>query len=179
MTRAPPQPSEATSAASMIRARDQKAAISASQAARSTPGPARNRSMRKPKRSKPEESSDVRITGVTPRSSAAAASRRAARAGSASGASTRMPIHEAPVSPRSHRQGEGGGVAAIRPASPPPVRAGPGAPASRSTGSPGAIRDRTASQCRSEEHTSELQSRENLVCRLLLEKKKKLNYQNQ
>src|SRR5690606_41761382 len=33
---------------------------------------------------------------------------------------------------------------------------------------PGAIRLR-----RSEEHTSELQSRENLVCRLLLEKKKK------
>src|SRR5690606_41470439 len=29
---------------------------------------------------------------------------------------------------------------------------------------------------RSEEHTSELQSRENLVCRLLLEKKKKINY---
>src|SRR5690606_41165737 len=28
---------------------------------------------------------------------------------------------------------------------------------------------------RSEEHTSELQSRENLVCRLLLEKKKSLN----
>src|SRR5436309_7696948 len=28
------------------------------------------------------------------------------------------------------------------------------------------------SRCRSEEHTSELQSRENLVCRLLLEKKK-------
>src|SRR5690606_41934320 len=28
---------------------------------------------------------------------------------------------------------------------------------------------------RSEEHTSELQSRENLVCRLLLEKKKQLN----
>src|SRR4249919_4146485 len=30
--------------------------------------------------------------------------------------------------------------------------------------------------CRSEEHTSELQSRENLVCRLLLEKKKKNKY---
>src|SRR5690606_42153758 len=30
--------------------------------------------------------------------------------------------------------------------------------------------------CRSEEHTSELQSRENLVCRLLLEKKKKKKY---
>src|SRR5690606_42047877 len=29
-------------------------------------------------------------------------------------------------------------------------------------------------QTRSEEHTSELQSRENLVCRLLLEKKKKI-----
>src|SRR5690606_39685895 len=33
--------------------------------------------------------------------------------------------------------------------------------------------DRPCSECRSEEHTSELQSRENLVCRLLLEKKKK------
>src|SRR5690606_39767597 len=33
----------------------------------------------------------------------------------------------------------------------------------------------TASHFRSEEHTSELQSRENLVCRLLLEKKKKIN----
>src|SRR5690606_40094790 len=31
---------------------------------------------------------------------------------------------------------------------------------------------------RSEEHTSELQSRENLVCRLLLEKKKKKNENN-
>src|SRR5690606_40208865 len=30
----------------------------------------------------------------------------------------------------------------------------------------------SACACRSEEHTSELQSRENLVCRLLLEKKK-------
>src|SRR5690606_41779083 len=30
----------------------------------------------------------------------------------------------------------------------------------------------TTGRCRSEEHTSELQSRENLVCRLLLEKKK-------
>src|SRR5436309_12115034 len=32
---------------------------------------------------------------------------------------------------------------------------------------------RKTKQTRSEEHTSELQSRENLVCRLLLEKKKK------
>src|SRR5690606_40751465 len=34
-------------------------------------------------------------------------------------------------------------------------------------------RDRGGAALRSEEHTSELQSRENLVCRLLLEKKKK------
>src|SRR5690606_41818834 len=33
-------------------------------------------------------------------------------------------------------------------------------------------------ELRSEEHTSELQSRENLVCRLLLEKKKKKNIPN-
>src|SRR3712207_8691118 len=32
--------------------------------------------------------------------------------------------------------------------------------------------------CRSEEHTSELQSRQYLVCRLLLEKKKQLEAQN-
>src|SRR2546429_5239943 len=37
------------------------------------------------------------------------------------------------------------------------------------------IRDRDAAQ-RSEEHTSELQSRLHLVCRLLLEKKKKYLY---
>src|SRR5690606_40069540 len=36
-----------------------------------------------------------------------------------------------------------------------------------------AVADHRAAQVRSEEHTSELQSRENLVCRLLLEKKKK------
>src|SRR5690606_40623350 len=43
----------------------------------------------------------------------------------------------------------------------------PPAPRRTATGSPHA-----ASSWRSEEHTSELQSRENLVCRLLLEKKK-------
>src|SRR2546422_7345179 len=36
-----------------------------------------------------------------------------------------------------------------------------------------AIQDRRAEEWRSEEHTSELQSRLHLVCRLLLEKKKK------
>src|SRR2546430_9215034 len=58
---------------------------------------------------------------------------------------------------------------------------------SKGTGpSPGSRRcrpvcvERPASQCgtgtRSEEHTSELQSQSNLVCRLLLEKKKKYMY---
>src|SRR2546430_9888105 len=36
--------------------------------------------------------------------------------------------------------------------------------------------DRAALPARSEEHTSELQSQSNLVCRLLLEKKKKTPY---
>src|SRR5690606_41330297 len=41
-------------------------------------------------------------------------------------------------------------------------------------GPPGECRQRPRTPARrSEEHTSELQSRENLVCRLLLEKKKK------
>src|SRR5690606_41880104 len=39
---------------------------------------------------------------------------------------------------------------------------------------PGLASDRLQLGTRSEEHTSELQSRENLVCRLLLEKKKKI-----
>src|SRR5690606_39380242 len=43
------------------------------------------------------------------------------------------------------------------------VRSGPGRPGLR----------RAPENVRSEEHTSELQSRENLVCRLLLEKKKR------
>src|SRR5690606_41773719 len=41
------------------------------------------------------------------------------------------------------------------------------------TGTPQEALDTFADAVRSEEHTSELQSRENLVCRLLLEKKKK------
>src|SRR5690606_40125822 len=42
-----------------------------------------------------------------------------------------------------------------------------------------AMAEAAAAEQRSEEHTSELQSRENLVCRLLLEKKnKRPNYQS-
>src|SRR5690606_39496427 len=40
------------------------------------------------------------------------------------------------------------------------------------TSSKGRSRSSVSTTARSEEHTSELQSRENLVCRLLLEKKK-------
>src|SRR5690606_40064043 len=50
--------------------------------------------------------------------------------------------------------------------SPPPARTPP------PPRGPSATARRPATRCRSEEHTSELQSRENLVCRLLLEKKK-------
>src|SRR3712207_7689048 len=58
------------------------------------------------------------------------------------------------------------------PASPPRARS-PRHRGSRSS------RTRTSdrpSRCRSEEHTSELQSRQYLVCRLLLEKKKSLQF---
>src|SRR5436190_2762888 len=45
--------------------------------------------------------------------------------------------------------------------------------ASMPTSKPGRPRDRLSNMYRSEEHTSELQSHSDLVCRLLLEKKKK------
>src|SRR3712207_8945048 len=66
---------------------------------------------------------------------------------------------------RGARDGRGGRAAAAGPR-PPARRAG--APAPRAHGVPPAAR--------SEEHTSELQSRQYLVCRLLLEKKKKTRY---
>src|SRR5690606_41224154 len=44
--------------------------------------------------------------------------------------------------------------------------------AGRGSGSRSVVASRSQLALRSEEHTSELQSRENLVCRLLLEKKK-------
>src|SRR5882762_10688018 len=43
----------------------------------------------------------------------------------------------------------------------------------QTNGNQQALKDRLELLCRSEEHTSELQSHLNLVCRLLLEKKKK------
>src|SRR5438477_4971184 len=58
-----------------------------------------------------------------------------------------------------------------RPALPPPPAAGARSNNPRSTGPSGAAPHTDSG--RSEEHTSELQSHVNLVCRLLLEKKKK------
>src|SRR5690606_41570337 len=52
----------------------------------------------------------------------------------------------------------------------------PSIPVQAWTSSHGASRTLAPEALRSEEHTSELQSRENIVCRLLLEKKK--NYSN-
>src|SRR5207302_11330145 len=54
-----------------------------------------------------------------------------------------------------------------------PVRYTPPAPPRSSLGTQV---ENVAVTVRSEEHTSELQSREKLVCRLLLEKKKKITY---
>src|SRR2546430_5623383 len=48
-----------------------------------------------------------------------------------------------------------------------------GAASGRSGSSPGFTSQNTLTMYRSEEHTSELQSQSNLVCRLLLEKKKR------
>src|SRR5690606_39775499 len=74
-------------------------------------------------------------------------------------------------------------ISAPRPRSPPPTRwrgmtptTGTPRPSSSSAESATSANGRstppaTPSRPRSEEHTSELQSRENLVCRLLLEKK--------
>src|SRR2546430_12328096 len=56
-----------------------------------------------------------------------------------------------------------------------PISTGSGSPASSTSASrfPSSICRKWRCSLRSEEHTSELQSQSNLVCRLLLEKKKK------
>src|SRR2546421_1241391 len=50
----------------------------------------------------------------------------------------------------------------------------PSPPSDARSGSPPSTRETMRTRPRSEEHTSELQSRSDLVCRLLLEKKKKI-----
>src|SRR3712207_7807007 len=75
-----------------------------------------------------------------------------------------LPLHDAlPISGRSTR-----GRRARVPARPTRSR-----PAARAARSPARASGRRSPAGRSEEHTSELQSRQYLVCRLLLEKKKK------
>src|SRR2546430_10373030 len=60
-----------------------------------------------------------------------------------------------------------------RPRASPPRRTGPTPCAGPRDASPARSRAAAAARYRSEEHTSELQSQSNLVCRLLLEKKKR------
>src|SRR3712207_8925509 len=60
----------------------------------------------------------------------------------------------------------------------PPRRAPSPAPLRDSTNWSNIILFTSLFRCRSEEHTSELQSRQYLVCRLLLEKKKQNNKNN-
>src|SRR5690606_42079066 len=85
-------------------------------------------------------------------------------------------LFRSPRAARRLRRGGGGGQGRRRAAAPVRLpRPGPGAadrhrPAPAAVGAPDPRRRRAQ---RSEEHTSELQSRENLVCRLLLEKQNK------
>src|SRR3712207_7493075 len=76
-----------------------------------------------------------------------------------------LPIFGAPGLDAQHLAEEGVRVLGVSSGSPPP----PPSPVERYSRLPGT---------RSEEHTSELQSRQYLVCRLLLEKKKKQLPQN-
>src|SRR2546427_4497867 len=72
-------------------------------------------------------------------------------------------------------------VVAFAPVMLPPPLATANVTATLGTGRLAASRTTTAGamlRARSEEHTSELQSQSNLVCRLLLEKKKKKHKQN-
>src|SRR5690606_42147463 len=74
---------------------------------------------------------------------------------------SRRPRRRAPPAPHEPRPGPSGRESSA------PTAGTAGTPPAPATRSPGPHRPP-----RSEEHTSELQSRENLVCRLLLEKKK-------
>src|SRR5438552_12724180 len=79
-----------------------------------------------------------------------------------------LSLHDAlPISPRRSCTRACGGSSSV-----PSIRA-PVAPAASPTCSRCCRRHRRADRRRSEEHTSELQSPDHLVCRLLLEKKKK------
>src|SRR5690606_39458178 len=78
-----------------------------------------------------------------------------------------LPIFPSPCAARADRRWRCRPACRWRPPRPPSRRCGCRGPG------PSPRARRRARPARSEEHTSELQSRENLVCRLLLEKKKK------
>src|SRR5690606_40523867 len=91
-----------------------------------------------------------------------------------------LSLHDAlPILATGSTLNRGRGAAPVAPGAAPDVVASPDLPISTSTEDALAEVESLASSARleererSEEHTSELQSRENLVCRLLLEKKKK------
>src|SRR5690606_39638302 len=109
--------------------------------------------------------------------------------GSVAGQPVRIPAYRGAVH---HRRGPSGsgrgrvpaGAARLGPAAPDRPVGGRGRglirgdPVIQLTCQPGRWASRGPHSLRSEEHTSELQSRENLVCRLLLEKKKKKTEKN-
>src|SRR5690606_39700435 len=84
---------------------------------------------------------------------------------STSGSTAATPPHSSPTSPTSaHKPPTRAQAAASTAAKPSPAACAP-------SPQPPATSSRFSQSSRSEEHTSELQSREKLVCRLLLEKK--------
>src|SRR5690606_40591789 len=86
-----------------------------------------------------------------------------------------LPLHDAlPISARRCTPGTFGNrsAAAAERRTTRPGQSGGSAWPGPASWQPSRFPDRLSSLRRSEEHTSELQSRENLVCRLLLEKKK-------
>src|SRR5690606_40164382 len=83
-----------------------------------------------------------------------------------------LPISAAPPPPRSPAADAARHPSPVRETSPAYPGTARGSATRPLRPSPCCNRDSTSRGCRSEEHTSELQSRENLVCRLLLEKKK-------
>src|SRR5436309_2918627 len=113
-------------------------------------------------------------TGSPSRALNHACLRRAASAGRYS-----LSLHDAlPICPKPGRRAAAPGPS-LAPASPPPRRSarrgswgGAGSTCTASSRRP--TSRGSGPLARSEEHTSELQSRENLVCRLLLEKKNRL-----
>src|SRR5690606_41673662 len=102
------------------------------------------------------------------------------RHGAAPPAISTLSLHDAlPISPPASappKRSKSSRAGPATRAAPAPVRHGPlpRSPTGGRSGRPG-----WSAPPRSEEHTSELQSRENLVCRLLLEKKKKKNKTNE